>query len=64
MQVQPVEITGDAGDFMFFHPCMIHSRGLNSSRHGSGDLRIASPQVREQAWHWYTMHESYHCTVG
>jgi hypothetical protein len=37
---------------MFFHPCMIHSRGLNSSRHGSGDLRIASPQVRERAC-WY-----------
>lgn len=26
---------------------MIHSRGLNSSRHGSGELRIASPQVSD-----------------
>ena len=43
-EVQPVEITGGEGDFLFFHPCMIHSRGLNSVVHGSGDLRIASPQ--------------------
>jgi hypothetical protein len=43
-EVQPVEITGGPGDFLFFHPCMIHSRGLNSVVHGSGELRIASPQ--------------------
>jgi hypothetical protein len=33
---------------------MIHSRGLNSSRHGSGELRIASPQVSDLD----------HCCVG
>lgn len=41
---QPIELTGSAGDFLFFHPCMIHSRGLNSAAHGSGMPRIASPQ--------------------
>ena len=48
-EIVPVEVTGGAGDTLFFHPAMVHSRGLNSAATGSGQLRIASPQDWQRA---------------